>query len=205
VGFVIGDTQIYDATYTSAAMGLCLGTIAALPVQRKISRVRNGALSNNTAYLASVPLVCTNGDIATLLGKGFITFTAYAQNAGFYWSGDSMLTATTDDYQFLARGRVIDKAFIIAYSTYLQEVDNELPLNTDGTGTMVSTYVAYLQQEIIDAIGNAMLPGKEISGVSCFIDPAQDVVTANEVTIVLSITPVGYSDVINISLGFSLG
>lgn len=204
VGFVIGDTMIHDATYGSAAMGLCLGTIAAIPVQRKLSRVRNLPLSSATAYLGSVALLCTNADINTISGKGFITFTTYAQKSGFFWQGDPMLTSTTDDYSSLAHGRIIDKAFIIAYLTYLEQVDDEIQINDDGTGTMVSTFVAWLQQLIIDAIGNTMGVKKEISGIDCVIDPAQNVLISNEVDIVIRVRPVGYSTDIEISLGLGL-
>jgi hypothetical protein len=203
VGIVIGDTQIYDATNGSAAMGLLLGRIASIPVQRKISRVRDGSLSNIAAYLGSVALLCTNADIATISGKGFITFTAYAQKSGFFWQGDQMLTATTDDYCLLAHGRIIDKVSSIAYQTFLNEVDDEIPINADGSGTMVATFSTWLQQQIIDQINNSMTKGKEISAVACRIDPAQNVISNSQVNVVLSITPVGYATAIVISLGFS--
>ena len=203
VGFVIGDTQVYDATYTSAAIGLALGTKASLPVQRKISRVANGQLSNINCFLATVPLITGNNDVAVISGRGFITFTTYAGKAGFYWEGDPMLTATTDDYKSLTNGCVIDKAQIVTYATYINEVDDEIPLNTDGSGTMVSTYIAFLQQLIIDAINSNMTVNKNISGVSCFIDPAQNVVEQGGVNIVLTITPVGYDTNIVVNLGFA--
>jgi len=202
VGMIIGDTQVWDATHTSAAMGLCLGTIASLPVQRKISRVKNGPLTNLTCYLGTVALINGNPDVTTISGKGYITFTTYVNKAGFFWQGDPMLTATTDDYCSLSNGRVVDKMQVITYSVYIEEVDDEIPLNTDGSGTMLATYAAYLQQEVIDAINTEMVVTNEISGFNCFVDPTQDVVTQGGTNIVETATPVGYNGQINVLLGF---
>jgi uncharacterized protein (UPF0333 family) len=209
VAIVIGNTEVYDsgtygaaAAYGSAAVGLCLGTIATRKVQQKISRVRSGPLSNTTCYLGTVPVLCTTADINTISGKGFICFAAYAQKSGFFWKSDPMLTATTDDYKFLAYGRVIDKAQIITYRTYLEEVDDDLPLNTDGSETMQPTFVAYLQNLVIQQIEATMKVNGEITSVDCFIDPAQNVVTNSQVNIVVKVRPKGYASNIVISLGF---
>lgn len=201
-GMIIGDTQVWNATYTSAAMGLCLGSIAALPVQRKISRVKNGPLTNQNCYLGTVPLINGNPDVTTISGRGYITFTTYVKLSGFYWQGDPMLTAPTDDYLTLSNGRVADKAQVITYGVYIQEVDDEIPLNTDGSGTMVATYAAYLQQAIIDEINTEMVTTGNIIGFACYINPLQDVVTQGGTDIVETMTPVGYDGQINVLLGF---
>lgn len=113
---LIGDT----VSGASACIGLLLGVISSIPVQRKISRVRTGALTNTSAFLNTTPLESAGTDAAIIAGKGYITFTNYPNVSGYYFSGDPMLTATTDDYGMLARGRVIDKAHILAYTTLLK-------------------------------------------------------------------------------------
>ena len=120
---LIGDT---DTTYsnTSACIGLLLGVVSSIPVQRKISRVRTGALTNTRAYVGRATVEATGTDMAVIAGKGYITFTTYPNVSGYFFSGDPMCTATTDDYCMLARGRVIDKAHILAYTTFVQEVDD---------------------------------------------------------------------------------
>jgi hypothetical protein len=49
-----------------------------------------------------------------------------------------------------------------------------------------------------------MVANKECSAVSCFIDPAQNILGTNILNVVLKITPVGYSDTIDIALGFKV-
>ncbi|MCW3120690.1 MAG: hypothetical protein JWQ38_182 [Flavipsychrobacter sp.] len=195
---LIGDT----VTGASACIGLLLGVISAIPVQRKISRVRSGALTNTAAFTGTSTVEAVGaGALATIAGKGFITFTTYPNVSGYFFSGDPMLTATTDDYCMLARGRVIDKVHILAYTTFVQEVDDEVPVNTDGT--LDAGFCKWLSQQIVNQVNNTMTANKEISAVSCFIDPAQNILSTNRLNVVLKVLPVGYATEIQIDLGFT--
>jgi len=108
---LIGDT----VSGTSACIGLLLGVVSSIPVQRKISRVRSGALTNTAAYVGTSTVeVAGAANLAVIAESGYITFITYPNVSGYFFSGDPMLTATTDDYCMLARGRVIDKAQILA-------------------------------------------------------------------------------------------
>ncbi|MGN6568234.1 MAG: DUF2586 family protein [Flavipsychrobacter sp.] len=196
VAILIGDT----ASGSAAAIGLLLGRLAVIPVQRKISRVKTGALTNTTAYIGSTS-ADKYIDTSVLNDKAFITFRTFPNKSGFYFTGDPTCTNTTDDFDTIARGRVIDKAHILAYATYVEEVDNEVPVNTDGT--LNAGYCKYLEQQIINQVNLTMTANNEVSGVDCFIDPTQNVLATNTVNVVLKITPVGYSSQINVTLGFS--
>ena len=198
VAIVIGDT-VSSAT-APGAVGLALGRLASVPVQRKLSRVKDGPLTNTEAYLSTTALEDAAGAEATIAGKGFITWKTYPNLSGYFWSGDPMCTANADDYHMLARGRVIDKAHILAYSVFVQEVDDEVPVNADGT--IDAGFAKWLQQQIVNTINTTMVANKEVSSVSCFIDPAQDIVTTSILNVVLKIRPVAYASDIVISLGF---
>ena len=193
---LIGDTT----GGASACVGLLLGVVSSIPVQRKISRVRTGSLTNTAAYVHTTTVEDAGGDLAVIASRGYITFTTYPNVSGYFFSGDPMLTTPTDDYALLARGRVIDKAHIIAYATFVQEVDDEVPVNADGT--LDAGFCKWLSQQIVNQINNTMTANKEISNVNCFIDPAQNILSTNQLNVVLKITPVGYATDIEISLGF---
>ncbi|MCF8448949.1 MAG: DUF2586 family protein [Taibaiella sp.] len=194
---LIGDT----AAGAGACVGLALGVASSVPVQRKISRVRTGALKSTTAYVGTVTAEAAAESLAVIAERGFITFTTYSNTSGYFFSGDPMCTATTDDYSMLARGRVIDKAHILAYTTFVQIVDDEVPVNEDGT--LDAGFCKWLSQQIVNQINNTMTAAKEISSVSCFIDPAQNILSTNQLNVVIGIIPVGYATQIEISLGFS--
>jgi Protein of unknown function (DUF2586) len=193
---LIGDT----VSGHSACVGLALGVVASIPVQRKISRVRSGALTNTAAYLNSTALEASGGDAATIAGRGYITFITYPNVSGYFFSGDPMLAAPTDDYCMLARGRVIDKAHILAYATFVQEVDDEIPVNSDGT--LDAGFCKWLSQQIVNQVNDTMVANREISAINCFIDPTQNILSTNQLNVVLKVTPVGYATDIEISLGF---
>jgi hypothetical protein len=194
---LVGDTQVSRA----ACVGLVLGIAAALPVQRKISRVRSGALTNVEAYVGDQQVGALGDDMAVIAQKGFMTFTTYANTSGYYMAGDPMCAATTDDYCMLARGRVVDKAHILAYTTFVQVVDDEVPVNTDGT--LDAGFCKWLSQQITNLVNNTMTANREISSIRCYIDPNQNILSTNRLQVVLSIIPVGYATDIRIELGFS--
>ena len=202
VGVLIGDTVGAEegGIGGAACLGLALGMAASLPVQRKISRVQNGRLPIDTAYVGELAVGATGSDTDVIAGKGYVTFKRYPNVSGFFFSNDTMCTAATDDYRFLARGRIIDKAHILAYTTFVQEIDDEVLINTDGT--LNSGYCKHLSQQMVNVINNTMTVNGEISSVSCYIDPSQNILSNNTLAVSLSIVPVGYSSDINISLGF---
>jgi hypothetical protein len=196
VAALIGDTKNSEC----AALGLLMGSIAKHPVMRKVSRVKNGAVRTTTAYVGSVAVGDVGADVDVIASKGFITWKQYSNVSGFYWSGDPMATVTTDDYAFMVRGRVIDKAHRLAYLTFVQEVDDEVLINTDGT--LDAGYCKHLERIITNQINNTMTANAEISSVQTYVNPAQNVLSTNRVAIVLGVIPVGYATVINVTLGF---
>jgi Protein of unknown function (DUF2586) len=196
VACLIGDTQ----SGASAAVGLLLGNLCALPVQRKVSRVKNGGISSPTAYIgSSAAEQYSNPDM--LYDKSFISFRTFPGKSGYYFNSDTMCCSKTNDYASLARGRVIDKAQRIAYDLFVNEVDNEVLINSDGT--LDSGYTKNLEQSITNQLNLSMTATNQISAVQAFIDPAQNVLATNIINVVLKITPVGYSSFILIQLGFN--
>ena len=203
VALLIGDTESPDgySAGLAACLGYLLGKIAVLPVQRKISRTADGPLSGvSAAYVGGETVEAAGGDMVTLQEKGIITFTTYANMAGYYFSSDPMCTATTDDYKFLAYGRVIDKAQILGYTAGVQLIDDEVPVIAGGL--IDPGYATWLQQQFINVISKAMVANGNCSAVDCYVDPAQDIETSNTVDVVLKVRPVGYSSFIDIALGF---
>ena len=200
---LIGDTEnAPGSARDQACVGLLLGRISLIPVQRKVSRVKDGALPNLHAFIGAYDVTdpAHVGDPAVIAGRGYITWETYPNVAGFFFSGDDTCSATTDDYHFLARGRVIDKAHILAYATFVQEIDDEIP--TVPGGTPDPGWAKTLEQSIVDQINDTMTANKEITGVDCSIDLTQDVLSTNILNIVLKERPVGYASDIEVSLGF---
>jgi hypothetical protein len=203
VGVLMGDTSATKG----AAIGLLLGRIARIPVQRHIGRVRDLALNTVTAFVGSV--AAEKADVETIHDKGYITFRTFTGKAGYFFSDDSLATAVEDDYRSIARRRTIDKAYRIAYSTLIEFLNDEVPV-TD-SGELVPAMVKSWESEVETAIVNRMTAEGNLGvdpddpddkGVKCFIDYAQNVVSTGKIEISLKVKPYGYAKYIDVKLGF---
>lgn len=184
----------------SSSVGFVLGVSAALPVHRKISRVRNTALPYTTAYIGDAPVSLGLGATATIHDKGYIIARQYATRSGLYLNGDFMATAVSDDYALLCRGRVIDKAHRITYDTYVDEIEEDVDVDPE-TGFWFDGYVEFLKNRITRAIGNNM--GDSISATPTVNLPVINVLAQAKTKIQLKLIPKGYNSNIEVELGFS--
>lgn len=183
-----------------AAIGLLLGRLASVPVQRNPGRVKDGALLITAGYLGTSAFESVEASAAAIHDKGFITLRKYTGKAGYYFSDDPTAVAATDDYSSLARVRVINKAIRIAYSTYVEEILDEVEI--DPTTGFISAAKAKYYQSLIERAVNTAMAG-EISGFSAYVDPTQNVLSTNKICIDARIVPFGYAKEIQVSLGFS--
>lgn len=184
-----------------AAVGQLLGAYMAQPVYRKISRVKNGALpmTMGGAYLTDKKTIDGRADLLDeLTDKCYIVYRDFPGRTGYFYNGDYTATLETDDLRYIARIRVIDKALKIAYNTYVGELDDEIDITEDGK--LDPAQVSYLQELIYNQVMGNMK--EAISNFTATIDPAQNVLSGKGTDVVLSITPKGYLNPINVTLGF---
>ncbi|MBN2814979.1 MAG: DUF2586 family protein [Bacteroidales bacterium] len=203
----VGAVICGDETDGSAAVGLLLGRLASDPVMRKPGRVKTGAIPVVNAFFTDGTPV-SRGIADTLDTLGWIVMTTYPQRSGFYWGIDNTCSAADDDFSTIVNRRVIDKAMLIAYNTYVTELMDEIEIDPE-TGRIAAGKVAYYQGKIDNALALLMQAGGEVSGGGyeggkfAYINPAQNVLSTGKVVINLKIVPVGYSKTIEVNLGFS--
>lgn len=183
----------------SSSVGMVMGIKAALPVHRKISRVRNKALPVSKAYIGNTEVSINLGAIATIHDKGYIIARQYATRAGLFLNGDFMACALTDDYALMCRGEVIDKAQRIVYDTYVDEIEEDVDIDPE-TGFWIDGYVEGLKSNISNAIKNGM--GENISGIGKISIPPLNALTLAKTKIKIGVTPKGYNSNIEVDLGF---
>lgn len=191
------------STGKGAFVGFALGYEAALPVQRKISRVKNGDLGIVNAYLSNGATVSglSRSEIEAIHDKGYVLVMRHSGKNGYFFTGDPTATSATDDYNSRARRRTINKAIELAYATYLEELDDDIEID-ELTGQMEAGVIKGFQASIESAIIASMVAPGELSGVEVLIDPLQNVLSTNTVEIALALTPKGYAQQINVLLGF---
>lgn len=200
VGVAIGTSDELNAIdATAASVGLVLGRAAAIPVQRKIGRVKDGGLSINGAYLGTAKVEAT--DVDGVVNKGYITIGTYANKTGYYFIDDSLATATTDDYKSLSNRRVINKLVRIVYGTYINEVNDDIEITTEGK--LSPATAKYYQSLINTRVDELMIAGEELSSFDSYVDINQNVISTSKIEIKCSAIPRGYSQEIKVVLGFT--
>jgi hypothetical protein len=204
VGVVLGDSVTGSA---GAAVGLVGGRLAAEPVQRSLARVRSGAIKAETMYIGTNQAELGDPDVANDLG--YIVPRTFVGKSGYYWSDDHLATGASDDYCAIPRRRVIDKAYRIAYKTLVDEISENVPVNTEGK--LAAFHCKGVETSVESAIVNSMTSEGNLGndpdnasdlGVQCYIDPDQNILATSRLEINLKVKPHGYSKYIDVKLGF---
>jgi len=201
---MIGDT----VPGNGCAIGLLAGKIAAIPVQRNIGRVKDGAvLGVATAYHAATKL--ESNDVSLVYNKGFITLRTHVGRSGYFFIDDLLAALPGDDYCHITARRTVDKAYRIAYTTLVNEMLDEVSV-TDA-GKISVAYAKSIESKVENAIINSMTAAGELgndpgnqndTGVSCWINTDQNIVATGVVNVTLKVKPYGYARYIEVSLGF---
>jgi Protein of unknown function (DUF2586) len=185
----------------SANVGMALGLLARAPVQRNIGRVKTGAATLLPTFVADNLITVSSAVATTLHDKGYITFRKYAGKQGFYITDDPTACPATNDLTNVTRNRVIDKMWRLAYAVYVEEIQDEINIDSV-TGRIQPAQARYYEAIIESALNTSMTANGEVSDVSAEIDLAQNVLSTNELKIKVLATPVGYAKRIRINLGF---
>ena len=199
--------SLFDADETPILYYVA-GRLAVSPVQRSLARVKDGSLFCTEVYNSSEVLV-DNTYAETRHAKGLITARVYIGKSGFYISDDPMTMPATDDYALIPRRRTIDKAYRIAYKTLVDYIGEEIPA-TD-SGNIPSPVCKEIENAVERAVytlmtteGNLGVDSTDPSdtGVICYVDPQQNVVSTSKLNIILKVKPYGYAKYIEVNLGF---
>jgi hypothetical protein len=203
VGLVIG-----GASAGRTSMGLILGRVGATAPHINLGKVKDGDLPINDFFIGTKSIMPPNdldpnkdyySQIDQLIDAGFITMKSYAQKAGFFISGDPMAVAEGDDYSSLANGRVIDKASIIAYQVYVNEINSDVDL--DDNNNIEPVVLKALEATTVSTLNLNM--AESMSGDPVvYVDENQQITATSRFKEKLRIRPKGYLKIIDVELGF---
>ncbi len=204
--------SITNATYTFlvnvanyADVGYVLGLCSAIPVQRNIGRVKNGALAYTDNLASSSGQLITDLNqvvIDSVVDKGYIIAVKHPQLSGFYLSDDPTCTAITDDYAWISRNRTVNKAATITRRVFAENMLDEVYVDPD-TGKLSVLTIKNFEAQVESAIDLEMVRAGEITAIEAYVNPEQDVLTTNEIVVELRIVSVGVARYIVAKIGFS--
>lgn len=190
------DSKIGEAY--PAAVGMILGRAAAMEPQQCIGRVKSGVLTSNGYFTNGSTYLEKSGLADALHDAGYIFFMNITAKNGCYLNGDPMAAPVTDDYSTLNLGRIIDKASVLAYTTYITEImDN---IEVDDKGQLAVGACKNFEAMIENAIGGTM--GNQISSFSAYVNPAQNILSTGKLTIECKLRPLGVIRNIVVNLSF---
>lgn len=203
-GVLIGDSV---SGSKGATLGLLAGTIGNIPVQRSIARVRSGAMPVAELYVKDK--LVEDSQVDVISDKGFITFRTFVGKSGYFFSDDSLATASTDDYALIPRRRVIDKAYRVAYTTLLDEIGEEIPVTSEGKipAAICKNIENSVERAIVNTLGlrgNIAIDVTDPRDTGCeiYLDPDQNILATSLLKLQLRVKPYGYSKYIDCYLGF---
>ena len=211
VAVLIGDTETRTGTTASkgAAVGVLGGRIAKNQVHVNVGRVRDGALKPLEFFVLDTPIEQVNID--ALYDKGFITLTTHVGKSGYYFVDDHLACTVEDDYHFLTRRRVIDKAYVLANGVLTNYVLDDFDL-LDG-GKLSPIDARTIEAEMERVIAQEMSARNELSvdktkandtGVQCLVDTTNNVATTGIIKGKVQVKPKGYGRYLEFTIGYNL-
>lgn len=212
VAVLIGDTETRTGATASkgAAVGVLAGKIAANQVHVNVGRVKDGALKPLEFYIVDTPVEQVNID--ALYNKGFITLTTHTGKSGYYFVDDMLACEVEDDYHYLTRRRVIDKAYVLANQTLTNFILDTVPLTNEGK--IQAAYAKALGAEVVRVIAQEMSAKGELSvdptmandnGVECMIDVTNNIAQDSTIKGRIRVRPHGYGRFLEFTIGFNTG
>lgn len=208
---LIGDTETRTGATASkgSAVGLLGGRIAKNQVHVNIGRVKDGALKPLQLYVLDTPVEQVNID--AINDKGFVTFRTHTGKSGYYFVDDHMACTVEDDYHFLTRRRVIDKAYVLANQTLTNFILDTVPVTNEGK--IQATYAKALEAEVERVIAQEMTGKGELSadvtvandtGVDCIILTNNNIVQDSTINGRIRVRPHGYGRFLEFTIGFNV-
>lgn len=207
---VLGDSETRTGVTASkgAAVGIVAGRFSKIQVHVNIGKVRDGALSNLTAFILDTP--AESYDVEALHDKGYVTMRKHTGKSGYFFTDDPLACAIADDYHYANRRRVIDKALRLAYASLLEFLLDDNTVNNDGTISPI--YAKSIENEVESLIFKQMTANGELSfepsdakdrGVICKVDLTHNVTSTSKLKIAkLQVKTKGTNRWIDVPLGF---
>jgi len=183
----------------TAAIGQVLGRAASLEPHQSLGRVLSGQITAVGHFTDGSTMTekASLGDI--LHDAGFIFYRSFTTRNGCYLNGSPMCAPVTDDYSTLELGRVIDKAIIQTYAAYISQIQDNVDVDTNG---QLDAGVCASYESMLENALNISMSG-QISSVTVFIDPKQNILSSGAMNVVVKIIPKGVLSAINVDLSFS--
>ena len=179
-----------------------------IPLQRRAGRVRDGAYSTIAVNPGSDPsdgFVYHDERVNPGLNAARIgsAMTWPKKDAGFYQCQEPLLSAPGSQFVEVAIGNVLDAACDIAYAAGVEEVSDDLIVQSNGTLDPVELNT--LQGSIQNALSQGLVQTPLVSEVTATVSPTANVLSTGIIPITVSVVPKAYANSISETISLSNG
>lgn len=188
-----------------SSLGCMLGTISAAAVSQDIAEVGAFNLSDGSecetpvffdSAATSFASIQTGNTPSFLDNYRYVYMGKYSNKTGTYFNDSHTAIATSSDFAWIERNRVVDKVKRLQYGDVIDLLNSRIKLNSDGTisDIAISTFDAQC------SIGpDQMVKDGDLSGYAIVINPAQNVVSTGKVAITTQLLPLAIGRQITIT------
>lgn len=188
-------------------LGATLGAVAYSKVSEDIAwlskfNISNGAECDTIKFANGTDIASASQNLLNLLDNyRYIFLIKYVGIAGSYFNDSHCAVAVTSDYAYIENNRTIDKAIRGVYSSLLPNLNSPLQLNANGT--LTDNTVSYFESQAAINLYE-MVRNSELSAFQVLINPTQNVLSTNNLTVAIKLVPIGVARQITVNIGFTL-
>lgn len=204
--------KLWKATAkTIGSLGAVLGAVALSSVSESIAWVSKFNMSNGLeldTIMFGINAAGTNvyynnvadNQLTSLNNYGYLFLRKLVGITGTYNTPPTTATLVSNDYHFIYLNRTIDKATRVIRASLLPLLSSPIQLNSDGT-LQDTTIEYFISQASINL--DTMVRNSELSDFAVSINPSQNVLSTNNITVAVQLLPVGVADFITVNIGFT--
>lgn len=191
----VKDSLHDDAELRRSVLFALASRVAGIDVSEHPGRVRSGPLSLETL----VHDLAASSTLTSLDSQGFIGAQSISGVSGYYATATTRAAAGSD-FVTLMRVRVMCFACRAALSRMVEECNESIPTNPDGTiradvaDGLDASVTSFLTREL----------GRRVSSVSVQVDRTADLITTSTLPFKVRVVPLGYSEAISLDLGYTI-
>jgi len=177
-------------------------------LQRRAGRVKDGPYSTivvNPATDSGDGFIYHDERVTPGLNAARIgsAMTWPKKGAGFFQCQEPLLSSPGSQFTELAIGNVLDAACDIGYATGVEEVSDDLQLQSNGTLDTVALNT--FQGSIQNALNEGMVQTPLVSAVTTTVSSTQNVAATGNIPVTISVLPRGYVNAIQETINLSTG
>ncbi|WEK18180.1 MAG: DUF2586 family protein [Candidatus Pedobacter colombiensis] len=193
-----------------AAVGDFCGHLSAIAVSQNVGEqiaefnmvdVANDAFVSANVSSGIPVSSLTDDDLDSLDDYGYIFLAPVSGLPGLYWNDSHTCTLISDDYAFIERNRVINKAIRLVRTALLPKVKGRVKVDAV-TGKILPEERKALENTISSSLDVLVENGDLSGGVDAYIDPDQNILQTDEITTEITFVPVAIGRKLTLSIGF---